>query len=166
VNWYSVVKWCNARSEKEGLEAFYYALGEVYRSGVEDEIEIRGGANGYRLPREGEWEWAARGGVKGTGYDYSGSNDLGEVGWYEENSDGETHEVGMKKENGLGIYDMSGNVWEWCFDQWGATGTYRVMRGGSWIINADFARVSNRINTGPSISYYYFGFRVVRSSVP
>jgi len=166
VNWYSVVKWCNARSEKEGLEAFYYALGEVYRSGEEDEIQILFVADGYRLPRDGEWEWEARGGVKGKGCEYSGSNDLREVGWYGENSEGETHEVGMKKANELGIYDLSGNVWEWCFDQWGSTGTYRVMRGGSWSAYAYYARVSYRYLYGPSGSNFDIGFRVVRSSVP
>ena len=166
VNWYSVVKWCNARSEKEGLEAFYYALGEVYRSGEEDEIQILFVADGYRLPRDGEWEWEARGGVKGKGCEYSGSNDLREVGWYGENSEGETHEVGMKKANELGIYDLSGNVWEWCFDQWGSTGTLRELRGGSWDDIASYARVSSPSEYGPSGSKVYFGFRLARSSVP
>ncbi|MEI8106760.1 MAG: SUMF1/EgtB/PvdO family nonheme iron enzyme [Verrucomicrobiota bacterium] len=105
---------------------------------------MKAGANGYRLPSDGEWEWASRGGVKGRGYENSGSQDLGEVGWYKENSGGKTHEVGTKKANELGIYDMSGNVWEWCFDQWGSTGTLRVLRGGSWDDIASYAQVSSR----------------------
>jgi len=104
--------------------------------------------------------------VKGRGYEYSGSKDLGKVGWYDGNSGGKTHEVGTKKANELGIYDMSGNVWEWCFDQWESTGANRVMRGGSWNNYAYSARVSNRDYTGPSYGDYDFGFRVVRSSVP
>ena len=127
-------------------------------------MEIKAGANGYRLPRDGEWEWAARGGVKGNRCEYSGSNDLWEVGWYKENSGGKPHEVGMKKGNELGIYDMSGNVLEWCFD-WGATGTNRVIRGGGWYGAADGARVSFRSVSYPSFSGDYIGFRVVRSSV-
>jgi formylglycine-generating enzyme required for sulfatase activity len=186
VSWCSVVKWCNARSEKEGLRVVYYVKGEVCRGEVrqgEASVDEAGllaslfaelfegigyeelvGANGYRLPREAEWEWAARGGVKGRGCRYSGSNDLGEVGWYDENSGGKTHEVGMKKGNELGIYDMSGNVLEWCFDC-GATGGSRVIRGGSWRCTANLARVSGRSNDSPSFGGSGIGFRVVCSSV-
>ena len=171
VNWYSVVKWCNARSEKEGLEAVYYVGGDlfkrtgVYRRGNEDSIEAKAGANGYRLPRDGEWEWVARGGVKGRGCKYSGSNDLREVGWSYENSEGKTHEVGMKQGNELGIYDMSGNVWEWCFDQRKSAGTNRGLRGGSWFSNAYGARVSFWYVLDPTRSGNSYGFRVSRSSV-
>jgi len=169
VNWHSVVKWCNARSEKEGLMPVYVVGGVVYRGGKKTP-EVKAGTNGYRLPREGEWEWAARGGVKGRGYEYSGSDDLGEVGWYLGNSRGKkyaakrTREVGRKQGNELGIYDMSGNVWEWCFDQWESRG--RVLRGGSWYDDASSARVSHRTYTDPGDSDYGIGFRVVRSSVP
>ena len=176
VNWYSVVKWCNARSEKEGLGAVYYVEGGlvkgvvVYRSGDEDKIEMKGGANGYRMPSDREWEWAARGGVKGRGYEYSGSNDLGEVGWSVESSEAKTHEVGTKKGNELGIDDMSGNVWEWCFDwDWDdgeSRSTARVIRGGSWDNGANFARVSFRGNARPANCNGGSGFRVARSSVP
>ena len=149
----------------EGLPPVYTVGGAAYRSGKS--VPTVNGGNGYRLPRDGEWEWAAMGGVKGNGYEYSGSKDLGEVGWYGANSGGKTHEVGTKRGNELGIYDMTGNVWEWCFDQWESTGTYRVMRGGSWDSYAYIARVSIRsYSGGPSISIDYGGFRVVRSSVP
>ena len=148
----------------EGLTPVYTVGGAVYRSG-ESVPTVKVGT-GYRLPRDGEWEWAARGGVKGNRYEYSGSYDLGEVGWYGENSGGKTHEVGTKKGNELGIYDMSGNVWEWCFDQWGSTGASRVMRGGSWGNHASGARVALRSYTDPSYSNNYIGFRVARSSVP
>ena len=110
--------------------------------------------------------------MKGNEYEYSGSKDLGEVGWSYENSEGKTHEVGTKKANELGIYDMSGNVCEWCFDKpcvdhwWLYLNTYRLCRGGSSIFYASLARVSARSGTGPSNSYSNIGFRVVWSSVP
>jgi len=146
------VKWCNARSEKEGFMPVYVVRGKVYWKGREDKIAMKAGANGYRLPSDGEWEWAARGGVKTQGYDYSGSKDLGEAGWYQENAGGKRHEVGTKKANELGIYDLSGNMWEWCFDARVELigedeedfGTYRVIRGGSWYSLASYARVSYR----------------------
>ena len=107
------------------------------------------------------------GGVRGKGCEYSGSNHLGQVGWWNGNSGGNTHEVGIKKANELGIYDLSGNVWEWCFDLWGSAGKDRVNRGGSGDANAGNARVSYRSSYAPtSSSIYSGGFRVARSSVP
>jgi sulfatase modifying factor 1 len=172
VNWYQVVKWCNARSEKEGKTPVYKASGVVYRTG--DSVPtVDASANGYRLPLEKEWEWAARGGVSSKGYEYSGSNDLNEVGWYRENSGGAavvigsgrgTLPVGKKKANELGLYDMSGNVWELCFDEiWGAN---RVVRGGFWNFAASRCTVVYRDDYPPTLSGTVAGFRVASSSVP
>ena len=132
-------------------------------------------ASGWKmtLPTEAQWEYAARAGEPGP---YSGGT-LDQVGWYEENSGGKTHAVGGKKPNGWGLHDMHGNVWEWCSDWYGeqlanstdprgsASGTYRVVRGGSWNRLADYCRVAFRNNRNPSNSNSNIGFRVACSSV-
>ncbi|GHT29262.1 hypothetical protein AGMMS49574_05550 [Bacteroidia bacterium] len=128
----------------------------------------------YRLPTEAEWEYAARGGNRSQGYKYSGSNNLNNVAWYWDNSSNKTHPVGAKSPNELGVYDMSGNVWEWCSDRYGdynsssqtnptgpSTGSYRVLRGGSWSGRAEGCRVSLRDYNAPGIRYYNVGFRLV-----
>ncbi len=126
----------------------------------------------YVLPTEAQWEYAARGGNKSKGYTYSGSNDINSVAKYN-SSDGHNN-VKSKQPNELGIYDMSGNVWEWCSDWYGSyssssqtnptgpsSGSFRVLRGGSWGSHAKGCRVSNRSYCNPSYGYYYNGFRVV-----
>ena len=128
----------------------------------------------FRIPTEAEWEFAARGGKKSKGYKYSGSNNVDEVAWYDGNRNiNQEHEVGLKKPNELGIYDMSGNVEEWCYD-WYAyysssaqtnplgpmTGTKRVLRGGSWLGAATDCRVSYRTEATPSSPYHLYGFRI------
>ncbi len=130
----------------------------------------------YRLPTEAQWEYAARGGNKSKGYTYAGSNNLNEVAWYDDNSGSKTHAVGQKKPNELGIYDMSGNVWEWCRDWYAddyyskspssnpentTTATYRVLRGGSWNFNARSCRSAYRSRNTPSNRYNNNGFRLV-----
>lgn len=130
----------------------------------------------WRLPTEAEWEFAARGGNKSNGYTYSGSNDLDEVGWYGNNAGSKTHAVATKNPNELGIYDMSGNVWEWCKDLYGTyssatetspkgatNGSNRVLRGGSWYFAASACRVANRSGIDPSFRNVASGFRMVLS---
>jgi formylglycine-generating enzyme required for sulfatase activity len=131
---------------------------------------------GYRLPTEAEWEYAAGGGNKSKGYTYSGSNTIGNVAWYYKNSDSKTHPVGQKSSNELGIYDMSGNVWEWCSDWYGSdyyknsssnnpkganSGTYRVLRGGAWDGSPASCRIADRSISTPAYRYNNVGFRVV-----
>ena len=128
----------------------------------------------YRLPTEAEWEYAARGGNKSKGYKYSGSNTIGDVAWYSSNSGRKTHPVGQKQPNELGIYDMSGNLWEWCYDWKGSyssspqtnptgptSGSTRVFRGGSWEYTAKICRVAYRDGNFPGIRGSYLGLRVV-----
>ncbi len=130
----------------------------------------------FRLPTEAEWEYAARGGNMSQGYKYSGSNTIGDVAWYVGNSSSQTHDVKTKQANELGIYDMSGNVWEWCHDWYGSyssgsqtnptgptSGSSRVYRGGSWFSNSTCCRVSFRFIYYPDFRYFKLGFRLCLS---
>ncbi|MCL2073318.1 MAG: SUMF1/EgtB/PvdO family nonheme iron enzyme [Marinilabiliaceae bacterium] len=128
-----------------------------------NKLNARTGRN-YRLPTEAEWEYAARGGNLTKGYEYSGSNSVNDVAWYTENSGSSTKTVGTKKPNELGIYDMSGNVWEWCQDWYDSSNQYRVIRGGSWNRGAAYGRVSYRHDTTPSYRSNNLGFRLAFSS--
>jgi len=127
----------------------------------------------FRLPTEAEWEFAARGGKKSEHCQYSGSNNVSNVGWYKDNSGSTTHHVGQKSPNELGLYDMSGNVWEWCADIYGpysssaqtnpkgaSNGSIHVFRGGSWNNNANTNRVSFRNNSPSAVGSYYLGLRL------
>jgi len=127
----------------------------------------------YRLPTEAEWEYAARGGNRSKGYKYAGSNNPDEVVWHHFNSGDKPHSIGSKSPNELGIYDMSGNVWEWCSDWYGDytsaaqtnpkgadSGKSKVLRGGSWNFLPRDCRVSNRYDSNPGSRYNLYGFRL------
>jgi hypothetical protein len=148
----------------EGLRPVYRVAGEVYKSGnVVPQADL--GANGYRLPTEAEWEWAARGGTATSGFIYSGSNNIDEVAWYQGNNTPEgTKLVGLKKSNELGISDMTGNAWEYC---WPLTGNGRaVNRGGGCFEFPNTSHITFRnFFTPPTGLYVNQGFRVVRSAL-
>ncbi|RLL82619.1 hypothetical protein Y696_00555 [Mesotoga sp. H07pep.5.4] len=174
VSWWDAIAYCNWLSEKEKLTKAYDTNGNL----LDKEGRVTTDPSkvvGYRLPTEAEWEYAARGGKKSKGYRYSGSDNVDEVAWYDPNSGGMTQEVGKKAPNELGLYDMSGNVWEWCSDWYGDysssaqtnpynnSGSARVIRGGSWVDNATYARVAYRNNYSPTLTRNSLGFRITRT---
>ena len=177
VSWEDCIKYCNKKSEIDGFEKCYSIT--IDKGLFLDEIAVDCDftKNGYRLPTEAEWEYAAKGGNKSRGYKYAGSNDISKVAWYGYKKAGKkTHPVGTKQPNELGIYDMSGNVWEWCSDWYDknyysnsssrnphgpTSGSSRILRGGGWYLNANGCRSALRDDFNPNISAYDIGFRVV-----
>lgn len=178
VSWYDAVSYCNWKSIQDGLKPCYYST-----NGVNVLCDFN--ANGYRLPTEAEWEYAARGGNLSKGYKYIGSNNPDEVAWYWDNSQHRTHPVGQKMSNELGIYDMGGNNWEWCWDWYEGTKYYnyclglgtvenptgpkrrtdggRVMRGGGCNSYAEFTTSYKRGGMDPLYKYGGgIGFRLAR----
>lgn len=172
ITWYEAIAYCNWLSKKEKLQPCY--------SIIDRTIKIDLTKNGYRLPTEAEWEFAARGGNKSKNTRFSGSNNFNEVAWVDDNTllTG-PKTIGTKKPNELGIYDMSGNVWEWCSDYYSPffyknsknkknpfnnspTG-YRTIRGGSWHYRVNLATIYTRDGPKPAYANYNYGFRIARN---
>ncbi|MBN2136582.1 MAG: formylglycine-generating enzyme family protein [Sedimentisphaerales bacterium] len=174
VRWSDAVRYCNARSRLEGFEPCYDL----------QSWECNFDANGYRLPTEAEWEYACRSGTK-TAYSFGNSpSQLKDYAWFEDNSGSKPHPAGQKRPNPWGLYDMHGNVWEWCNDFYGVdyyqqspeenpkgpkAGESKVVRGGAWKFSADSCRSGYRYNEDPGyvdacFGYDIYGFRCVRNT--
>lgn len=154
VSWKDAVTFCNLLSAKAGLNP-------CYSVGQAEDIIFDSKANGFRLPTEAEWEYACKAGTAGIRY---GELDL--IAWYKANSEKTSHEVGLKEPNAWGLYDMLGNVWEWCSDIYDETvyGSYRIIRGGGWSDEERGCMATNRRRSHPtSFKIDDLGFRVARN---
>lgn len=193
VSWYSILKYCNLRSMAEGLTPVYRILGSTNpakwgsvptsNDTTWNAAVCNWNANGYRLPTEAEWEYAARGATNTPDYHYSGSDDINAVAWYAGNNDPDgSKPVGTKAPNGLGLHDMSGNLWEWCWDLYNISqyssspspssnptgpesGSSRLLRGGGWSGSAALCRVSYRSFHNPYHDFFNLGFRLCRANI-
>ncbi|KAB2349118.1 formylglycine-generating enzyme family protein [Actinomadura rudentiformis] len=156
VSWLDAVRFCNQLSLREGL-ALCYSMGDDPDG---QDVVCDWAADGYRLPSEAEWEYACRAGTSGVRY-----GELGEIAWYRENSGGRVHEVGTRAPNAWGLYDMIGNVWEWCWDVYDPEvyGPYRVFRGGGAHDRPRGCRASCRRKSHPTFRIDDLGFRLARS---
>lgn len=154
VSWNDAVHFCNLLSQKADLNQCY----SISSDGKD--VIFDSESDGYRLPSEAEWEYACRAGTAGIRY-----GEIDKIAWYIENSEGETHEVGTKEPNVWGLYDMLGNVWEWCWDVYDKNeyGSYRVFRGGGWNDPARGCLASNRRRSHPAFQIDDLGFRLARS---
>ncbi len=171
VSWYDAIYFCNTLSERLGYTPVYSLNGETditkWNYKPHKDKEVNGyikqnlSANGFRLPTLKEWQYAARG---GENYIYSGSNELDKVAWCYDNSNGVTHPVAQKKPNGYGLYDMSGNVYEWCWDVYGCYYNYRYSCGGSWRGSGNICEVDSRSYGYAGAGGSRVGFRLVRST--
>ncbi|MFI6166648.1 formylglycine-generating enzyme family protein [Nocardia sp. NPDC051052] len=152
VSWWDTLRFCNALSAAEGLAPAYRL--------DEENVEWDAAADGYRLPTEAEWEHACRAGSTGPRY-----GELDDIAWYRGNSNEHMHEVGGKRPNAWGLYDMLGNTWDWCWDIYDAEiyGSYRVLRGGGWFDEHWSCRASVRRRSHPTLRLDDVGFRVARS---
>ncbi|WP_040841228.1 formylglycine-generating enzyme family protein [Nocardia brevicatena] len=155
VSWWDAVRFCNALSRDAGLAPAYRIDADL------ETVEWDMSSRGYRLPAEAEWEHACRAGTTDARY-----GPLDEIAWFRGNSEGRAHEVGGKRPNAWGLYDMLGNVWNWCWEIYDAEvyGTYRVLRGGGWFDEHWSCRASVRRRSHPAVRLDDVGFRVARSA--
>ena len=154
VSWHDAIGFCNLLSKTLGLQESYVI--DLETEGVVWDSQ----ANGYRLPTDAEWEYACRAGSRDVRH-----GELDDIAWYKGNSGGQTHEVGLKDPNAWGLYDMLGNVWEWCWDIYDPEvyGPYRIFRGGGWSDPERGCLASNRRRSHPTFAIDDLGFRMARS---